>query len=120
MERVPLALGHPRALFVSNLISISGYALALLLYQLAGLPGFIVGVSCGLILAHLVLLAWIPLRRKDIFTQSLRFTFLYGLYAGTCIYALRELSAQMSLLEKIIYPLASSMIPFALAALMAF
>ena len=41
MEEVPLALGHPRALFTSNLISILGYALALPLYHLAGLLGFI-------------------------------------------------------------------------------
>ncbi len=120
MERVPLALGHPRALFVSNLISIFGYALALPLYHLAGLPGFIIGISSGLILAHLVLLAWIPLRRNAMFTQSLRFTLVYGLYAGICIYALREPSAHLSSLEKICSPLVCTFIPCAIAARLAF
>ena len=120
MERVPLALGHPRALFTSNLISIFGYALALPLYHLAGLPGFILGISSGLILAHVVLLAWIPIRRNDIFTQSLRFTLLYGFYAGVCIYVLRGQSPHFSSFEKIFYPLACSTIPCAIAGRIAF
>lgn len=74
MDRIPLALGNSRALFVSNVVQFTGILPAALGYWQAGLPGFIVGLSLGPLAAHLLLLFSIPLRQKQMLMQTVRFS----------------------------------------------
>lgn len=80
MSRIPLALGNSRAMFFSNLFRCSGLLFAVFGYQLASLPGFVVGLSLGPALTHLLLLREIPRRRLKIASQSLRFTLVAVVY----------------------------------------
>jgi len=85
MERVPLALGHPRASFVANLVSTGGYLLAVPAYYWWGLPGFILGNTAGTVLAHFALLPWIPVKRNQMILQTLGYTAVFALYCGGTI-----------------------------------
>ena len=71
IDRIPLALGHPRANFFSNLAGAFGMVLAYGGYQLAGLPGFIIGMSLSNIAAHICLQINIPSPRLPLIRQSL-------------------------------------------------
>lgn len=115
MERVPLALGHPRALFIANLLTTSGYALAVPAYWHAGLPGFILGIASGTLLAHLVLVRWVPLRRRDMLMQSLLYTVCYGIYAGVSIALLRMVSGRIEPRWEIVASVAGALLPCAIA-----
>lgn len=55
IDRIPLALGRPRALFTANLAGAFGMVLAWLGYQIAQLPGFIIGMSLSNLAAHVCL-----------------------------------------------------------------
>lgn len=74
MERIPIALGNSRAGFVSNLFRCSGMLTAILGYWIAELPGFIVGLSAGSLIAHAYLFLHVPSRRWAMFNQSVRFS----------------------------------------------
>jgi O-antigen/teichoic acid export membrane protein len=119
MERVPLALGHPRALFISNLLTTSGYALAIPAYWRAGLPGFILGIAAGAIVAHLVLLRWIPLRRMEMLRQTVVYTAIFGLYGGASVFFLRNLSGRVEAHWEIIGAGLATLLPCAAAGLLA-
>ena len=95
MERVPLALGHPRALFVANMVTTLGYAIAVPAYWAAGLPGFILGIAAGSLIAHLVLLRWVPLRRDDMLRQTVLYSLVFGLYAGLSVTLLRLMAGRV-------------------------
>jgi len=81
MERVPLALGHPKALVVSNLIATAGYALAIPGYHYFGLPGFIVSLAFAVLLAHLYLVHWMPSGRMRMLRQTMAYSAVHGSYA---------------------------------------
>lgn len=81
MDRIPLALGAPRVLFVANLLTAIGMAMALFGYHAAALPGFIVGMSLANLVAHLYLLAVLGHCRRAMTRQSLVFSL--GLFAYT-------------------------------------
>lgn len=74
IDRIPLAMGNSRALFMSNVWRTSGVVIAAFAYLIAGLPGFIVGLAFGPILAHVYILQHIPMGRKSLLLQSTRFT----------------------------------------------
>lgn len=83
MDRIPLALGNSHALFVGNMIQVSGIGFGALSYLLAGMPGFIVGLSIGPYAAHLYLLRHIPVGAAALFWQGARFS-VGVLAAGAC------------------------------------
>lgn len=93
MERVPLALGHPRALFVANLITTGAYGLAVPAFYQFGLPGFIVALACGSFIAHGVLLIWIPVRRGEMALQTLGYSLVFGAYGGLAVWAMARFAS---------------------------
>ena len=119
MERVPLALGHPRALFVAGLVITFGYALAVPAYWAAGLPGFILGISAGSLIAHLVLLRWVPLRRDDMLRQTVLYSLVFGLYAGLSVTLLRLMAGRVEPHWEIVAAGIGTIIPCAVAGLIA-
>lgn len=74
MDRIPLALGKPRQLFVANTLNVLGMGFAIWGYREAGLPGFILGMAAAKWLAHFYLAARLPERRAGMLLQSLGFT----------------------------------------------
>lgn len=76
MDRVPLALGNSRALFMANMIQTAGIVPAGLGYWLAGLPGFIVGLVAGPLAAHLYLVQGLPAEKRPMVNQSFRASIL--------------------------------------------
>jgi len=119
MERVPMALGHSRALFVSNIFTTLGYAVAIPSYWSWGLPGFIVGLCSGLILAHLALLAWIPVRRQEMLIQTGIFSAIFFAYGGGMVYLMKVFSGQMDEHARIVFGLIASSIPCLIAGFFA-
>jgi O-antigen/teichoic acid export membrane protein len=118
MERVPMALGHPRALFVSNLLNIIGYALSIPGYWIAGLPGFIIGLSMGFVIAHLGLMAWIPVRRVDMLMQTLFYTLVFFGYGGAVVLGTKHFAADLSTREEVILGLGLAALPCLVAGLL--
>lgn len=86
MERVPLALGHAKALFVSNLIVTCGYALAIPGYHWLGIRGFILGLAAAVLISHCVLLMWIPNGRLAMLLQTFGHSAVFGAYALAAIW----------------------------------
>jgi O-antigen/teichoic acid export membrane protein len=86
IDRIPLALGRPRALFTANLAGAFGMVLAWSGHQLAGLPGFILGMALSNLAAHLCLQLAIPRPRAALVRQSLLAT------AGVAAYTLSMLA----------------------------
>jgi len=78
MGRIPLALGDSRSLFFANIIQTCGIFTAGGGYYAYGLPGFIVGLAVGPVATHLFLVLYLPLRRKQMVWQTVRFTALTG------------------------------------------
>lgn len=74
MDRIPLALGNSRAMFFSNVWRAIGTVIAAGGYLLGGLPGFILGLSAGPLLAHAYLMRHIPANRRELAIQGVRFT----------------------------------------------
>lgn len=91
MERVPLALGHPRALFFSNLLTTAGYGLAIPGYFWFGIPGFLLALAASSFAAHGLLMSWVPVRRRDMLAQTGGFTLIFGLYGVAVCWATRLL-----------------------------
>ena len=81
VDHVPLAIGRPRTLFVSNVIKTLGMGLAVLGYQLGGLPGFIVSLAAMTGLAHVYVVWTLPSHRTHLNVQTARFTLGFGAYA---------------------------------------
>ena len=71
IDRIPLAMGRPRANFFSNLAGAFGMVLAYIGYQFAELPGFIIGMSLSNLAAHVCLQVAIPAPRFPLIRQSL-------------------------------------------------
>lgn len=120
MERVPLALGHAKALFVSNLVVTGGYGLAVAGYHLHGLPGFILGLSCGVFLAHGVLLLWIPGGRKAMLGQTAGYSAAFGAYTLAAIALVGRFYGLYGLWADVAVSMAGAGVPCAAAALLVF
>jgi O-antigen/teichoic acid export membrane protein len=70
MNRLHLALGQPRVNFVANVVATVSLLLAVVGYRIAHLPGFIVGMACADLLAHLYLSLRLPSGRARMLRQS--------------------------------------------------
>ena len=82
MDRIPLALGQPKKLFQSGLLTTLAMLLALPGYILFDLPGFIGGMTMANLLAHGYLVAGLPEGRAAMLRQGLVFSLgllAYGL-----------------------------------------
>ncbi len=93
MDRIPLALGNSRALFMANVWRCGGIVLAIGGYRIAQLPGFIMGLAIGPVIAHVYLLRHVPIERRAILIQGVRFTLgvlAYGVPAVLVTVWLRE------------------------------
>lgn len=111
MERVPLALGHGNSLVVANLVSTAGYALAIPGYFWYGLPGFILGNAAGSVAAHVVLLAWVPVKRLVMLGQTGIFTAAFGIYGGFAVWWMISLDGNSSPLASISAGLGATILP---------
>ncbi len=74
MDRIPLALGNSKALFVANVIQCSGIGFGAVGYLLNGMPGFLIGLALGPLVTHLYLLRHVPVGARALFWQGARFT----------------------------------------------
>lgn len=82
MDRIPLALGNSRALFVANVLKALGMGLAAGGYAVAGLTGFIVGMAGAQVLAFGYLLTVLPTGWKPMLIQSMWYSVAFGAYAA--------------------------------------
>ncbi len=98
MDRIPLALGKPRILFIANLLTTLGMFAAMLGYRMFQLPGFIVGMALANLLAHLYLCNRLPVQRLRMLFQSVRFTLGFLAYSLGAIVLLRMAQTQLSFL----------------------
>ncbi len=85
MSRIPLALGAPRILFVSNCVTTAALVLAVFGYRIAGLPGFIVGMALADLCALTYLIFRLPAGRMAMVKQSVRGTLGAAAYAAPAI-----------------------------------
>ena len=74
MDRIPLALGNSKALFVANMLQVSGIGFGVVGYILWGMPGFLVGLSLGPLVTHLYLLRHVPIGARALLLQGARFS----------------------------------------------
>jgi O-antigen/teichoic acid export membrane protein len=75
MDRIPLALGCSKSLFLSNIIQSFGIILAMTGYWAGGIVGFIFGFSSGPLFSHIFLIFYLPCYKRKVFVQSLLSTF---------------------------------------------
>lgn len=80
MSQVQLAMGNSKIMFYSNLIRITGIFLALAGYHFGEIPGFILGMSAGVLLALLYLFARLPSKRMVIMRQSVVYSVILAAY----------------------------------------
>lgn len=105
MDGIPLALGNSKALFLANIWRCAGIVLAIGGYVYAKLPGFIIGLSLGPIIAHTYLLRHLPVERTAIVTQGIWFTLgamTYGIPAMVIASRIRATSDKLTLAAAIL------------------
>ncbi len=117
IDRIPLALGRPRALFTANLAGAFGMVLAWSGYQLARLPGFIVGMALSSLAAHICLLAAIPRPRAALARQSLLATAGVATSILALLALLQLLDAHLSTWPSVAVHALLAGLPLAVAAL---
>jgi len=83
IDRIPLALGNSRALFVANVIQFFGVLFATVGYAFAGMSGFIVGMCVGPLASHCYVISVLPGRRRQLWWQSVSATCLSVLVGGS-------------------------------------
>lgn len=88
IDRIPLALGRSRALFIANLAGAFGMVLAWSGYRLAALPGFITGMAVSNLVAHVFLLRAIPGGGGSFARQSALATLAVAAYAAPALLCL--------------------------------
>lgn len=85
MDRIPLALGNSRVLFVSNVLRTAAIVFAIGGYMQWGLIGFIFGLAMGPTIAHLYVLRSVPSQRTALGMQGVWFTLAGLAYAVPAI-----------------------------------
>lgn len=105
IDGIPLALGNSKALFVSNVWRCAGIILAVGGYWYAELPGFIVGLSLGPLMAQVYLLRHIPVDRTIVVAQGVWFTLgalIYGVPAMAITTWIRATADEQTLVAAIV------------------
>ncbi|MCO5762396.1 MAG: polysaccharide biosynthesis protein [Gammaproteobacteria bacterium] len=90
MDRIPLSLGQPRALFIANLATTLTLPLALPGYWYLGLPGFILGMTLANLVALGYLILTLPCGRALMTWQSTLFSLGFLLYTLPLILLLKD------------------------------
>jgi O-antigen/teichoic acid export membrane protein len=112
LDRLPLALGRPRTLFVANLAQLVGIPLSLAGYRYAGLNGFIIGMAAAQFPALAVVVFSLPSDRVRALRQSAVWSAAMAAYfwgAGTAVGAVGEaLVTQMLTASAVTGPLAAA------------
>lgn len=96
IDRIPLALGRPKALFTANLAGAAGMLLAWTGHRLAGLPGFVTGMAASSLAAHVCVVMAIPLQRAAIARQAVLATAAVAAYAVPAVLLTNHLDALWS------------------------
>ena len=117
MDYVTMALGHTRHYFVSRVLTVSGYACAVPGYFYAGLPGFILGICCGVLAAHVFLVFMLPSQRWQMLAQSGVYSLIFLLYAGIFTLLLQVKAASLGSTQEILWSLLAALLPCAVAGL---
>jgi O-antigen/teichoic acid export membrane protein len=94
MDRIPLAMGNSRALFVANVWRTAGIVFAVAGYVAIGLPGFIVGLAVGPVIAHGYMIRHVPTKRRELLMQGVWFTVGGLLYAIPAVLLVNSLRAR--------------------------
>lgn len=96
IDRIPLAMGRPRALFAANLAGSLGMVLAWLGYRLAALPGFVAGMAVSNLAGQVCLQRSIPGgSRGRLARQSLVATLAVAGYTIPLLLALRAAASAL-------------------------
>ena len=95
IERIPLALGQPRALFNANVAGAIAIAVAGVGYKIAALPGFIVGYAIAELASFATIVAAIPASRGELVRQSAFATAAVAAYALPVLTLLGLLDPQL-------------------------
>ena len=117
MDYVTMALGHTRHYFVSRVLTVSGYAFAVPGYHFAGLPGFILGICCGVLAAHLFLVFMLPALRWQMLMQSGVFSLIFLLYGGAFAIFLQMKAGSLGSTQEILWSLVAALLPCTVAGL---
>jgi O-antigen/teichoic acid export membrane protein len=74
VDRIPLAMGHPRLLFSANVVTTFGTTVAVIGYFLAGLPGFIIGMGGAQLGGLAYVVAKLPCGKRACWLQSTKYS----------------------------------------------
>lgn len=96
MDRIPLALGNSRALFLSNVFQFLGIVPAAIGYTISGLSAFILGLSLGPLAAQVFLLRYLPSQGRELLSQSFRFTLVMVGIGATAVVGFSNLRPVIS------------------------
>ncbi len=97
---IPLAMGNSKALFFSNIVQCSGSIIAVVGYGFGKLPGFIIGLSLGPLIAHFFILRYIPVKRNLIIRQGFFYSFICISYVFLSINITMWIDAHMVMFVK--------------------
>jgi O-antigen/teichoic acid export membrane protein len=120
MDRIPLALGDSKALFLSGIVQNSGILFALAGYWLGGLPFFILGLTAGPMASHMYLLRHVPNRSGDMLRQSAQFTVLAAIAGSVLVGGTSWLRASSTASVWIVAVLLSALFPLLASAWVAY
>ena len=103
MDRIPLALGYPKHIFIANMCSIFVMPLSILAYDLFLMPGFIMVMTLSCMSFHIYLLATLPHGVLKMVRQDIIFTGSFLLYTLPIIFLVNNLHLSFSPLIQLIY-----------------
>ena len=80
LDRLMMAQGNSKGVFVAMLIRATGIVPATAGYWLVGIEGFIVGISVGIVISVLYVVYALPVRGRSVLLQSLNFTLMFAAF----------------------------------------
>ncbi|MCJ8331977.1 MAG: oligosaccharide flippase family protein [Lentisphaeria bacterium] len=93
VDRVPLAMGQPKVLFIANVLETSTLILAIAAYFYGGLAGFILGMTAAKIVALLYITTQLPAAKMQSLIQGLLYTLAYAAFACISLSTLNRIAA---------------------------